>query len=603
MRRRSVLLLLPILACSRRGPGWEPGAARGANLLLVTVDTLRADRLGFSGHPRARTPVLDELAGRGVRFETALAPAPITLPSHATILTGLDPSHHGVRDNGLFALGEDRVTLAELLAGAGYETGAVVGAFVLDARYGLAQGFGTYDDRMVPAAGTVEAIAQRPAVQVTDAALAWLDGRTATGPFFLWVHYFDPHMPYEPPPPFGGSTPEERYDGEIAFVDSELGRLLRGLEVRGLGESTLLAFTSDHGEGLGEHGERTHSLLLYDSTMRVPLLFVPPGARGRGRVIDDRAAGGIDVLPTALDLLGLPVPGGLDGESLARPPRDPDRPLYLETFAPLHTCGWSPLHALRRLGDKFIEAPVPEYYDLRSDPWETRNLLPQAPPSAQALASHLARRMREEPLVAQPAAGRPLPPEERARLAALGYFSQAPSSAPAGTRRPDPKAMMPVVEDLMRALGLVNAKKFEEAEPLLLGILERSPEDPSALDQLARVQRGQKRFADAETTLRRRVALLPTADAWVALAEVHLELRVFDAFLDDIHAARALEPSHGGIQLALGDRLALEGRFEEAIHAFEGAIALDPSRFGAEARRKIGLARERLAPASRPDGR
>ncbi|MGH7150835.1 MAG: sulfatase, partial [Planctomycetota bacterium] len=418
MGRRSVLrpvLLLPILACSRPRPVWEPGTARGANLLLVTVDTLRADRLGFSGHPRARTPVLDDLAGRGVRFETALASAPVTLPSHATILTGLDPPHHGVRDNGLFALGGDQVTLAEILAGAGYETAAVVAAFVLDARYGLAQGFATYDDRMVPLEGASAAIAQRPANQVTDAALAWLDRRTDTGPFFLWVHYFDPHMPYEPPPPFGGATPEDRYDGEIAFVDAELGRLLRGLDGRGLGERTLLVFTSDHGEGLGEHGERTHSLLLYDSTMLVPLLFVPPGERGRGRVFDDRAAGGIDVLPTALDLLGLPVPGGLDGESLARPPRDPDRPLYLETFAPLHTCGWSPLHALRRLRDKFIEAPVPEYYDLRSDPWESRNLFPQAPPSARALASHLARRMGEEPQVAHPAAGTALAPEERAR--------------------------------------------------------------------------------------------------------------------------------------------------------------------------------------------
>ncbi|MGH7151920.1 MAG: tetratricopeptide repeat protein, partial [Planctomycetota bacterium] len=178
-----------------------------------------------------------------------------------------------------------------------------------------------------------------------------------------------------------------------------------------------------------------------------------------------------------------------------------------------------------------------------------------------------------------------------------------PSSAPAGTRRPDPKAMMPVVDDLMRALGLVNAKKFEEAEAVLLGVLERSPEDPSALDQLARSQRGQGRFAEAEATLRRRIALLPAADAWVALAEVHLETRALDAFLDDIHAARALEPHHGGIQLALGDRLALEGRFEEAIHAFEGAIALDSSRFGPEARRKIELARGRLAPASQPAGR
>jgi arylsulfatase A-like enzyme len=570
----------------------------------VTVDTLRADRLGFAGHAAARTPVLDDLAARGVRFDTAIAAAPITLPSHATILTGLEPPHHGVRNNGIFSLPEDRTTLAERLAAAGYDTAAVVGAFVLDSRYGLGQGFGSYDDEMVPleGEGAPALIAQRPADRVTDAALAWLDRRVGTGPVFLWVHYFDPHIPYEPPPPFGGSTLEERYDGEIAFVDLQLGRLLRGFEARGLLGRTLLVFTADHGEGLGEHGEQTHSFLLYDATMRVPLVFVPPGAR-RGARVSDRAAGSVDILPTVLDLLALPVPPGLDGESLVRPPREPDRPLYLETFGPLYACGWSPLHALRRLEDKFVEAPSPEYYALRSDPGETRNLFRENPVAARALRARLERRFREDPQVAMPGSAASPDPEERARLAALGYFSEAAASAPGGARRPDPKDMMPVFYDVLRARGLLDAKKFEEAEALLRDVLQRSPDDLLALAQVARLDRALRRFDEAEATLRRQIALLPTAEAWVSLAEVHLEKRDLDAFLEDVHQARALEPRYGGIQIALGDRLALEGQFEDAIHAFEGAIALDPSRFGADARRKIALARERLAAASRPAGR
>ena len=302
----------------------EPARAKGYDLLVITMDTTRADRIGCYGYGRAETPHVDELARRGVRFAQAIAPTPITLPSHASLFTGLYPPAHGVRNNGTFALGSNQTTLAELLGAAGYATGAAVGAFVLEARFGLDQGFESYDDTVVPRArGAAEhTFAERRAAAVTDSAIAWLGGHLEgedRKPFFIWAHYFDPHGPYRPPEPYGERFSGSPYDGEIAYTDAEIGRLLRFIDERGDEDRTLVLLTADHGEALGDHGETTHSILVHDSTIRIPLIFSCPSLFDDAYVAGDRVVSLVDVMPTLLSLLGVAAEQAFDGEDVFAP--------------------------------------------------------------------------------------------------------------------------------------------------------------------------------------------------------------------------------------------------------------------------------------------
>ena len=431
MRREvSILVLaLTVLACAGGETGVDLGKAQGAaagyDVLLVTLDTTRADRIGCYGYAAATTPSIDRLAEHGVRVADAVTVAPVTLPAHASILTGRYPPEHGVRDNGEFVLGPDSVTLAETLQASGYATGAFVSAFVLDGRYGLAQGFDRYDDAVVSAAraGALEDhVDERSAAQTTDAALAWLEGLDASKPAFTWVHYFDPHAPYAPPvePLVGG----DRYDAEIAFVDRELGRLLARLDELGRGARTLTVVVADHGEGLGDHDEETHTLLIYGATMRVPLILHAPGALAAGQVFDGSVASVVDIVPTVLELLGVDDAGVVDGISLAAQPPDPDRLAYMESMVPWLDHGWAPLHGLRRHRDKLILAPAPEYFDLIADRTESSNLWATASGGSAArrdrLDEELAALLAGWPDAAAVAEGvRTLDPEERARLEQL----------------------------------------------------------------------------------------------------------------------------------------------------------------------------------------
>ena len=368
------------------GPGERGGApavaasAAPLNLVLVTLDTVRADHLGCYGDAAAETPNLDTLAGQGVRFAHASSQVPLTLPSHTTILTGLLPPHHGVRNNGAAPLASGTPTLATVLAGAGYRTAAFVGAFVLDHRFGLDRGFAVYDDEIErPADASWLLEAQRPGDQVVDRALAWL-GADDARPFFLWVHLYDAHAPYNPPSPYRERHPGKPYDGAVAFADAQVGRLLAALTARGLDGRTVVAITADHGESLGEHGELTHGLLLYEPVLAVPLLLRAPGLAARRL---DTPVSLVDLAPSLAGLLRrqLPAPpgGALDGRDLSpallagREPAAAE--LYAETRYP-EVFGWSPLFALRRRELKYIAAPHPELYDLQSDPQEARNLVP-----------------------------------------------------------------------------------------------------------------------------------------------------------------------------------------------------------------------------------
>jgi arylsulfatase A-like enzyme len=502
-------------------------------VVLVTFDTTRADHLGCYGNDTVDTPTVDALAAEGVRFERALSAIPITLPSHSTILTGKYPPGHGVRDNGLFVLAEEQETLAEILKGHGYATGAAVGAFPLVARFGVDQGFDHFDDRLsseglgVLGAGALAAprlfFEERRAARVNEAVFDWLEAVSAD-PFFLWVHYYDPHQPHEPPPPYDQLYANDRYDGEIAYADESLGVLLDRLRSLGVYDRTLVVFTSDHGEGLGEHGELTHSYLVYDTTLHVPLIFRLPGGAGGGRVVAEPVRL-VDLLPTILDLLELPVPDGLDGRSLetaleggATSPR----PHYAESLSARFNHNWGELRALYDGGWKYIHGPRPELYDLGADPRELHDLAGAEPEVAErmrsALAGFLARRAAASASVASvPDA------ETRERLQALGYL-QGGGGEPAtvseelrGDGTP-PQDRIGDVSAMSQVRSLLVQGRAFAAQQIAEELIRRDPVNPFYLEVLANTQLQLGQVDGARETIERLGELGPLRDPGRLLA-------------------------------------------------------------------------------------
>jgi len=580
MRPGAVLLLMLAWSCS--GPSRlpldvEPGAASGYDVVLLTIDTLRADRLGSYGYPQAKTPTLDRLANEGVRFENAISPAPLTLPAHASVLTGLEPPTHGVHHNGIFRLDESRTTLAEILKSGGYTTAAFVSSFVLDPRYGLAQGFDVYDGRVEPkgSPSLVALESERGAAAVTDAALAWLREPARSSPFLLWVHYYDPHAPYEPPAGF-----ERGYDGEIAYVDSEVARLVEALEDS---DRVLLVMVGDHGESLGEHREATHSRLLYDATQRVPWILWSPSLLGSPRVIED-VVGLVDVTPTLLDLLGSPA-SEMDGRTLLRS-EGSERPVYMESLAPYLDNGWAPLHGMRSRTAKYISAPKPEAYDLARDPGETKNLFGSFP-EAEALAGALERKMGGAPgLAAIQTRMQKVDPEELRRLQSLGYLG-GPGPAAASGELPDPKDMMPVIQLLEEAESDRRAGRIEDAIEKVERARKGAPKDLLVLQTLGILKALAGRFEEAESILREHLALKRSADVSIVLANVLRETGRAVEGKALLEREIAIEKDHGGILVALGDFLAAEGRPADALALYRRAKEVDPSRASALADARI----------------
>jgi len=557
------------------------------NVLIVTIDTLRADRLGCYGHTGARTPTIDALAGRGLLFEQATTVSPITLPSHASIFTGLSVPNHGVRHNGLFRLDPDRTTLAERFSAAGYDTAAFISAFVLDRRYGLDQGFADYDDRFeeVHDAGP-GSYPERPADAVTDRATNWLASRAEAqreNSFFAWIHYFDPHGPYEPPSPFAEEFSTAPYDGEIAFVDRELGRVIETLRELGSLDDTLILITADHGEGLGEHDEATHADLIYDSTMRVPWILSNPRLFPQGKLVRDRLAATIDIAPTIAALTGLEPGEPGDGIDITAAPV-PGRTVYMETLAPLLDYGWAPLYGLRRIDSKYIQAPQPEYYDLITDPVEANNLF-EGRKDAGGLRAELSARLAEWPDAFEVAGIRKeLTQEELERLAALGYVT-GQAARPPGTR--DPKTMMPVWHRINQAARLSVRGEHAEAIAAIREVLTLDPGDGKAWSVAMQVYDRADQPTEAETCARRALQLRPTSDLWVSLARFALNRGDLPTFNGALAEAERLDPQNGGIHIGHGHADALQGRYDEARKEFETALQIDPVRSGPAAREQL----------------
>lgn len=473
LKRRAALGLFFVLPLGGAPAGAEPAAAGPPSVLLLTLDTTRADALGAYGGGRgARTPVLDRLAARGVRWAQAITPTPLTLPAHASLFTGLLPPEHGVRANGSDALAREVPTLAEAYGSRGYATAGFVASTVLDRNFGLARGFGRYGDRITHNV--------RMAREMTDAALEWLGRQGAGKPLFLWVHYYDPHAPYSPPGMDPKAPAAQRYAGEVAFMDREIGRLLAALP--GGAGRWLIAAVGDHGESLGEHGEPDHGIFLYHCTLHVPLLLAGPGVP-RGKVVAEavstrrlastllRLTGpGKAALPFGRPLPGLPA---LDSGAAS--------PVYAETRYPLTAYGWSPLEAVFDGRFKLIVAPRPELYDLAADPGETRNLLAGRQEGRQeARRLKAALRAAQRSFVAHPADAAD---SELARsLESLGYLS---GSGTSGKGTLDPKDGPALLAELAAAKELMEQRKWPQAVARLKELVRRSPGSVGFLMPLA----------------------------------------------------------------------------------------------------------------------
>jgi arylsulfatase A-like enzyme len=475
------------------------GALRGANVLLVTIDTLRADHVGAYGSNGALTPTIDDFAKTGLRFERAYAHVPLTLPSHATLMTASYPTRNGVRDNGTFHLGGASPTLAATLKTAGYRTGAFVGAFVLDTRFGLNRGFDVYDDRMVGSSGDLDLV-QRTAEQVLAPAADWI--ANGVGLWFEWVHLYDPHEPYAPPEPFRSRHAGKPYDGEIAYADAALGAFVARLRGAGALAHTLVVITSDHGEALGEHGERTHGLFAYDATLRVPLVIWAGGRIRPGAFNETMRL--VDVAPTMLDLLGAgPLPD-VDGRSV-RPFISGEQPFddagsYFEALNANFTRNWAPLTGMLRERAKLIDLPVPELYDLSADPDERQNIYA----TQRERARDLERRLDAVTRGAVPPVQLALDADAQARLRSLGYVvGSAATPARRYSTADDPKHLVHLNQALDDASAQWLQGDRRRAIDGLQAILDQRPDFTIAYDRLAFMLRASGRVGDAVAVLDR----------------------------------------------------------------------------------------------------
>ncbi|MGB2712787.1 MAG: sulfatase-like hydrolase/transferase [Vicinamibacterales bacterium] len=547
--------------CSRSAVA-PPASTR--SLILFTIDTLRADRVGAYGYGAARTPTMDSLGREGAVFTRAFATAPITLPAHASIMTGRYPPGHGARHNGI-RVRADVPTIAEALSRSGFATGAFVGAFPLDRRFGLNRGFAAYGDRMPRGAGEHPAN-ERPGREVADEAIDWL-GQHRSSRFFLWVHFFDPHAPYGDAR--DGRPTAVRYDDEIAESDRQMRRVLDALgELR---STTLVAVTGDHGEAFGEHGEIAHSIFVYDTTLRVPLILAGPSVRARQI---DTPVSHVDLAPTLMRLLGV-APLDSDGVDLTAAIDAgslPARDLYAESFAPLLDFGWSALRSVRAEGWKYIDAPRSELYAVAEDASERTDRASSDTARVASMRERLTRYGPSSDLTPGILPGG-LDREARARLMALGYAGG--SSAPTGSRA-DPKDRRELAAQLARVIsGELHGPALESA---LRDILRLDPGNSQAHLRLGYVLQESARCAEAIPHFERAIASrLPTADAHLGLAACQAAARRFDAAIATLRGADRVEPDNPVVIANLGAVLSDGGRPAEGLPHLERAVALDPS--------------------------
>jgi arylsulfatase A-like enzyme/cytochrome c-type biogenesis protein CcmH/NrfG len=586
---RGLTLVLLVLSALHAAPQTPPKPE--PNVVLITIDTLRADHVGCYGYKQIKTPNIDALAADGARFERAFAVVPVTLPSHSSMLTGTYPMSSGMHDFSGNKLSSLQPTMATVLKQDGYQTGAVIAAAVLDSRFGLNQGFDFYYDHFdfsrLDEANLDEM--ERPGNLVADVALDWL-AKNSQKKFFLWMHLYDPHFPYHPPEPYRTEYATYPYDGEIAFADEQVGRLLRFLKEKGLYQNTLIVLSGDHGESLGEHGEKTHGFFVYNATMHVPLIIRLPENSAARTVAGPVSL--VDLLPTVLGEVGLQVPVQVQGRSLLpeirgakvesdqRTPADHDRVLYGETFLPRIHFNWSELRGSENTKYHFIDAPKPELYDLAKDPGETHNLLAEKKAVADEMRAKLLGMIREYSAGKEMAEKTALDPALMERLKALGYagFSGGTTDLTLNGRDlPDPKDRVVTYELISDAIADSQHGRFQESIDKLKNVVKTEPGlVPGHYLQGLNYYR-LKMFSEAVEELQKTVQLSPDyALAVFNLGMAQAHAGQMDAAIATLQRALQLDPTNFEAAFNLGVAFIQTEQLEPAAAAFRQSVTINP---------------------------
>jgi arylsulfatase A-like enzyme/Flp pilus assembly protein TadD len=570
-RGRHAAVLLAALLCSG---AFAAVRAADVNVLLVTIDTLRPDRLSCYSPKHLRTPRIDSLAARGILFERAFAHDPITLASHANILLGLTPPAHGVSENSKSVVPDEFLSLAELLKAQGYATGAFVSSFSLDSRFGLDQGFDVYDDAYPSKPAPGLPISERPAEKTLTAARAWLEAQK--GKWFCWVHLWDPHAPYDPPGPYAAQYKDDPYSGEVAYVDAELGQLFQWLEAHGGFDRTLVVLTADHGESLGEHGELFHSYFAYNSTIWVPLIIAGPGIARASRIKD--YVSHVDIFPTVCDVLGLKAPAGLHGASLLPFFKGRTRkalPIYFESLDAHLNRGWAPLRGLIRDGKKYIDSPIPELYDLEKDFDEKANIAPglDLAPYKKSFEAAL-RSYGPSGAAKQPGTS---DRETRERLRSLGYIA-SPVSQTKSSYGPedDLKTLLPFEQKLDIVRELMQAGRAAESVKILEDVIKARPDFAMAYFRLGDVYEARDLVEDRLQALERGAKANPRNYVMVAGYGITLVNKGrYQKGIEVLSGVIGLFDRDAEVWNSLGVAYWKTGDFDKARTHFEQALALD----------------------------
>ncbi len=556
-----IALTLALVGCGRESSSPEPAAAlpEGTPVILISVDTLRSDRLPMYGYERIETPALEGLRADSILFEHAYSTVPLTLPSHSSILTGMDPDHHGVRSNVGYVLKPEDASLPRVLAGRGYETGAAVSAWVLRKETGVGAHFDFYDDDVGSATGISFANVQRPGAESAKIATNWILQRSDK-PFFFMLHLFEPHMPFEPPADLQGRY-QEPYDGEIVDADRIIGAFLDRLKQAGIYDRALIIFLSDHGEGLGDHGELGHGIFLYRESIQVPLLIKLPGSARGGETVEEPVSL-TDLAPTVLGALDVSIPDSMKGANVLGS-LDAERPIYSETLYPRLHLGWSELRSIISGENHYIEAPRPELYDIRADPAETENLLSDR----RRVYARLRELLDDRPLALSDPSS--VDREEAAKLAALGYLGSTVTTGDG--ELPDPKDKIGDMEELIEAMALASSADHRGAIDRFRKILEKNPALVEGWLQLGRLLDEEGRWPESLEAYREAMKLAPTSSGETALsiAEVLVRMERYDEALKHVELGEAINPARAGvirarIALAEGD-LQLAARLARAV--------------------------------------
>jgi arylsulfatase A-like enzyme/Tfp pilus assembly protein PilF len=577
-RRLFRLIFVPLFAASILSVcslSASQGTPADLNVLLITIDTIRPDRLSCYSSEYLNTPNIEELAAQGALFERAFAHNPITLPSHANILLGTTPLYHGVHDNSKFWVAENFVTLAEFLKETGYSTGAFIGAFALDSRFGLHQGFDVYDDTFPSSLSAVFVSPERKAEEVIQPALDWLKNRDSK--WFAWIHIWDPHAPYLPPEPFRKQFKDDPYSGEVAYVDSELGRLFDYLKTRNLVDSTLIILTGDHGESLGEHGELTHTYFAYNSTLWIPLMFIGPGIEA-SRI--EKNASHIDIFPTLCDILEIEKPSFLQGVSLLpliKGKKIEERAIYFESLGPYYNQGWAPLRGFIEGHEKFIDSPLPEFYNLEDDFNETFNSVEKI-----NLNSYLKKqkKIEEELSSAQKAPdSQRIDREAQEKLRSLGYIvSSAVQLKESYGPEDDLKSLLPLQHKLDQAVILFDEGQVENSSALLNELLQLRKDFVPAYIYLSDIYRSQGQWGKATETLESGLNNNPDNYALCSTYGIYLVRQGnWDKGIEILQKALALLDFDYELRNYLGYAFWRKGEDQKALELYNKAISLNDS--------------------------